>query len=118
LSKIASELRPEGVSLDQMLLGLFQANQDAFDRGNINRLKAGKILSIPDKGSLEAIPKGRSPATVIVAQSTDWGGYRKKLAAVAADAPAPEEAARQQAAGKITTGSKTGRDRLPSPRIN
>ncbi len=58
LSSIATELRPEGVSLDQMLLGLFRANPDAFDRGNINRLKAGKILSVPDKAALEAIPRG------------------------------------------------------------
>ncbi len=101
LGKIASDLRPEGVSLDQMLVGLFQANQDAFDRGNMNRLKAGRILSIPDKGSLEAIPRDEA-RRVVVAQSTDWGGYRRKLAAGAADAPVPEEAARQQSVGKIT----------------
>ena len=47
LSKIARETRPEGVSLDQMLVGLFRANEDAFERGNMNRLRAGKILSIP-----------------------------------------------------------------------
>ena len=102
LSKIASELRPEGVSLDQMLLGLFQANQNAFDGGDINRLKAGKILSVPDKATLETIPKGEA-RTVIVAQSSNWGTYRRKLATVAADAPGKEEGARQAAAGKVTT---------------
>jgi pilus assembly protein FimV len=102
LSKIASELRPEGVSLDQMLLGLFQANQNAFDGGDINRLKAGKILSVPDKATLETIPKGEA-RTVIVAQSSNWGTYRRKLATVAADAPGREEGARQAAAGKVTT---------------
>jgi pilus assembly protein FimV len=30
-----------------MLVSLFRNNQDAFDGGNMNRLKAGKILSIP-----------------------------------------------------------------------
>ncbi len=102
LGKIAAELRPEGVSLDQMLLGLFRANQEAFDRGNINRLKAGKILSIPDKSTLEAIPRNEAK-TIIVAQSSDWGVYRRKLATVAADVPARDEGARQQVAGKIST---------------
>jgi pilus assembly protein FimV len=102
LSSIATELRPEGVSLDQMLLGLYRANPDAFDRGNINRLKAGKILSVPDKAALEAIPRGEA-RTVIVAQSSDWGAYRRKLAVAAADAPSKDEGAKQQAVGKITT---------------
>ena len=102
LGSIASELRPEGVSLDQMLLALFRANQDAFDQGNINRLKAGKILSIPDRASVEAVPREEAK-TAIVAQSSNWGAYRRKLAAVAADSPARDEAARQQVAGKITT---------------
>ncbi len=100
LSRIASDLRPEGVSLDQMLLGLFQANQNAFDGGDINRLKAGKILSIPDKATLEAIPRGE--AKTIIAQSSNWEAYRRRLATVAADAPGREEGARQ-AAGRITT---------------
>ena len=102
LSEIAREFRPDGVSLEQMLLGLFRANPDAFDRGNINRLKAGKILSIPDQHVLEAIPRAQA-RTAIVAQSADWGAYRRKLAAVAADTPGREEGTTQQAAGRITT---------------
>ncbi|WP_313952633.1 FimV/HubP family polar landmark protein [Accumulibacter sp.] len=102
LSQIARETRPEGVSLDQMLVGLFRANEDAFDRGNMNRLRAGKILSIPEKGTVEAIPRNEA-RQVVVAQSSDWGAYRRKLAAAATDSPAGEDAAKQQAAGKITT---------------
>jgi pilus assembly protein FimV len=102
LSKIARETRPEGVSLDQMLVGLFRANEDAFDRGNMNRLRAGKILSIPEKSTLESIPQGEAKRLVI-AQSSDWSSYRRKLASAAAAAPAAEEEARQQASGKITT---------------
>jgi len=102
LGSIAKELRPEGVSLDQMLLALFRANQDAFDQGNINRLKAGKILSVPDRASVEAVPREEA-RSAIVAQSTNWGAYRQKLATVAADSPARDEAAKQQVAGRITT---------------
>lgn len=44
LRRIASQTKPDGVTLEQMLVGLLRANQDAFDGGNMNRLKAGKIL--------------------------------------------------------------------------
>ena len=101
LGKIASDLRPQGVSLDQMLVGLFQANPDAFDRGNMNRLKAGKILVVPDAATLEAIPKQEARKQV-VAQSSDWGGYRQKLATGAAEAAVVDEMPRQQSAGRIT----------------
>jgi len=101
LRKIAGETKPEGVSLEQMLVGLFRANHDAFDGGNMNRLKAGKILSVPEKGAVEAVSEGEAKK-IVLAQSSDWNAYRRKLAAVAAQAPAKEEAGKQDAAGKIT----------------
>ncbi|MDS4016011.1 MAG: FimV/HubP family polar landmark protein [Candidatus Accumulibacter sp.] len=102
LGQIASELRPDGVSLDQMLAGLYRANPDAFDRGNMNRLKAGKVLSVPDKDALQAIPREDARRTVI-AQSADWSGYRRRLATAASEAPIAAEDARAQASGKVTT---------------
>ena len=101
LNKIASAVKPEGVSLDQMLVGLFRANQDAFDGGNMNRLKSGKILSVPEKSALEAVSKDEA-SKVVVAQSSDWNAYRRKLAGVAAQTPAKEDAGKQESTGKIT----------------
>lgn len=101
LRKIASETRPEGVTLEQMLVGLLRANQDAFDGGNMNRLKAGKILSVPDKAALESVSAGEAKK-IVVTQSSDWNAYRSKLAGVAAQSPAKEDASKQDAAGKIT----------------
>ena len=101
LSKIASAVKQEGVSLDQMLVGLFRANQDAFDGGNMNRLKAGKILSLPEKPALEAMPDGEA-RKIVVAQSSDWNAYRQKLAAVAGQSPVKDDAGKQGATGKIT----------------
>ena len=101
LRKIAGETKPDGVSLEQMLVGLLRANQDAFDGGNMNRLKAGKILSVPDKIAVEAVPAGEAKK-IVVAQSSDWNAYRSKLAGVASQSPVKEEAAKQETAGKIT----------------
>lgn len=101
LSRIANETRPEGVSLEQMLVGLFRANPEAFDGGNMNRLKAGKIVAIPDKAVVEAITPGEAKK-VVVAQSSDWNAYRSKLAAVVAQSRPKEAAAQQESAGRIT----------------
>lgn len=101
LRKIASETKPEGVSLEQMLVGLLRANQEAFDGGNMNRLKAGKILSLPEKAAVEAVSTGDA-SKIVVAQSSDWNAYRSKLAGIAAQTPVKESTARQESGGKIT----------------
>lgn len=101
LRKIAEETRPEGVSLEQMLVGLFRANQDAFAGGNMNRLRTGAIIGVPDQETLAAIPQEQAKK-VFIAQAQDWNNYRRKLAAAAADAPARDESAGQTAAGRVT----------------
>ena len=100
LGKIASQTKAEGVSLDQMLVALFRSNSEAFDGGNMNRLKAGKILSVPDAEAATKI----SPEDAhkqILAQAADFNAYRKKLAEAASAEPAKEQTAKQAASGKI-----------------
>ena len=101
LAKIANETKPEGVTLDQMLVGLLRANQDAFDGGNMNRLKAGRILTLPDKAAIEAVSAGEAKK-IVVAQSSDWNVYRNKLAGIAAQTPVRDASAKQDSAGKIS----------------
>ncbi|HTY98655.1 MAG TPA: FimV/HubP family polar landmark protein, partial [Rhodocyclaceae bacterium] len=102
LAKIALETKPEGVSLEQMLVALFRGNQDAFVGGNMNRLKAGKILNIPESEAVTGVG-AKEAHKIVVAQAADFNAYRKKLAAtVATTAPAKEEAPQQAVAGKIT----------------
>jgi pilus assembly protein FimV len=102
LGRIAAQVKPVDVSLDMMLVALFRANPDSFVGNNMNRLKSGQILSVPDsdaiKGGGEAEARG-----VVVAHAADFNAYRNKLAgqvANAAPAKAPETG--QSAAGKIT----------------
>ena len=49
LNEIAKQLQVDGVSIDQMLVGLFDNNKQAFIQGNMNRLKVGKIIKVPFK---------------------------------------------------------------------
>lgn len=100
LGKIAAETKPEGVNLDQMLVALFRSNQDAFV-GNVNRLKAGKILSIPDRDTVSGIAPDDARKT-IRAHSADFNAYSKKLAATVARAtPQKEDLPQRAASGKI-----------------
>lgn len=102
LSGIASALKPEGVSLEQMLVALFQSNKQAFAGNNMNRLKAGQILRVPEAGQAEEV-KTDEAAKQVKVHSADWHAYRQKLAAAVAEAkPAREDVARQAVSGKIT----------------
>jgi pilus assembly protein FimV len=79
LSRIAKNLQPPSVSLDQMLVALFRGNPDAFVGNNMNRLKAGEVLTVPSAEGAKQIaePEARE---VIRAQSADFDAYRQQLA--------------------------------------
>lgn len=100
LRKIALETMPEGVSLEQMLVGLYNSNPEAFIGKNINRLKAGVILDIPDRATVSAVPQSEA-RKIYVAQANDWNAYRQRLASVAAQGPAKQDSGGQSSSGKI-----------------
>lgn len=102
LGKIAAQIKPVEVSLDMMLVALYRANPDAFVGNNMNRLKSGQILTVPDTGTIRGTGQGEARG-VVVAHAADFNAYRNKLAgqvATAAPDRAPEAA--QSSGGKIT----------------
>lgn len=103
LAKVANQYRAAGVSLDQMLVALYRANPDAFIGKNMNRLRAGQILTVPEATTAESIEQSEARG-VVVAQAADFNSYRSKLAAQVATANAqPSEESKQTASGKIST---------------
>lgn len=100
LARIATRVRPEGISLEQTLVGLYRDNTAAFD-GNMNRLKTGKTLSVPNAEALAAIAP-KDAAREIKLQADDWRAYRQKLAAAVTAAPATQATPGQTSSGKIT----------------
>ncbi len=99
LSSIARATMPGNVSLDQMLVALFRSNPEAFVDGNMNRLKAGKILRVPDAGVVSEVERAEASKEVKL-QATNWHAYRQQLAG---EAPAgPEGGTKQVASGKVT----------------
>jgi pilus assembly protein FimV len=55
LGAVARKWKPEGVSYEQMLVGLYQSNRPAFIRDNINLIRAGATLFIPSRDDVLAI---------------------------------------------------------------
>jgi pilus assembly protein FimV len=100
LSALVGKIQVQDVNLDQLLLGVYQANPSAFTDGNMNRLKVGKIINIPSAETLQAISKSEARAEV-TAQVANWHGYATKLAEASAHSEATENSANQLAGGKI-----------------
>ena len=74
LWSVAQRLRPaQGVSVNQMMVALLNSNPDAFIDGNINLLKRGAILRMPDSDALAA--QSAAEAAALVREQMDaWRG--------------------------------------------
>ena len=106
LSSIARRLQVEDVSLEQMLAGLYNANESAFIGGNMNRLRVGQIIRVPSADELQSVSRAEAAQQIRV-HSADWNAYRNRLAGVVADAdPAAEDTDTQTSGGKITTAAQ------------
>lgn len=101
LYAIARQMKPDNISTEQMLAALYQSNQQAFDGKNINRLKVGKIIRMPDQATLDSIsrPQARS---LVAEHTTNWLAYKNTLAKVVKESePSNMGGNAQQSAGKI-----------------
>lgn len=58
LRSIAEKVNPGGdISAEQTMMAMFEANPDAFFDGNINNLKAGQVLRVPDAAKIAQVSK-------------------------------------------------------------
>lgn len=98
LSRVASRTKPAEISLDQMLVGLYRSNPDAFIGENMNRLKAGVVLQVPSADALAGVPNEEA-REIVAAQSADFAAYRDRLASGAPELQATQ--ASRAAKGKV-----------------
>jgi FimV-like protein len=114
----ASELAvghiPSGVSLDQMLLALLRNNPDAFVDANVNRMKAGALLTLPTEQEAKAVSREEAQREIQI-QTKDFETYRAELAARAPGGAVPKVA--RDAAGKLEAkvqnkNTKANQDKL------
>ncbi|QUE92334.1 FimV family protein [Pseudomonas sp. SCA2728.1_7] len=78
LWEIAAKARTGG-SVQQTMLAIQALNPDAFIGGNINRLKTGQVLRLPDAVQSTALPQSKAIAEV-AAQNEAWRQGRRYVA--------------------------------------
>lgn len=88
---IAAKVRPNNsVTMQQTMLAIQDLNQNAFIDGNINRLKRGEILRIPDENQIRS--RSRAQAVQEVAAQNDALSTPARTADAAADTRGDEVA--------------------------
>jgi pilus assembly protein FimV len=97
LGAIARANLQPGVTLNQMLIAIFRANQDAFIRGNVNLVRTGKILNIPSAEEIGSVDVEEANRLVKEHQA-QFMEYRSRLAAAPARVEGGPE---REAAGAI-----------------
>jgi len=101
LRSIAGRVKGTEVTLEQMMAGLYLNNKAAFIDSNMNLLKKGAVLQVPNS---EAVHLQTSPSRAVrmVQQHTnEWHAYRGRVAQSAGDMP-ESQASGEAGGGKIT----------------
>ena len=113
------------------MIALFRANPAAF-QGNINRLRAGAVLRIPELSDIEAISTGEATAEV-QRQVAEWSGAQPSQVAQeeanrlrlvtpeetpvapSSATPAPEQVAKAPTTAPTTSGPTPQDNRVALP---
>ena len=128
LWNIAKKVRHPGVSMEQMVMSLFDSNPGAFIDSNINNLRVGRVLRVPSREevlSLGSSSEARAafrgqmdvwradrvtPDSVAGELPTDSGPESEPMAAVQTDAAPPEAELRIASARPQGEGEEGGED--------
>jgi len=78
LGQIADSIAVQGVSSQQMMMALLNANKNAFINGNVNLVKAGAILRIPEADELAQLTQAQAVAQM-GEQNQLWREYRDNI---------------------------------------
>ena len=107
LGRIAGTVRPDGVSLEQAMVAIYRANPSAF-LGNLNLLREGSRLDIPDASRMSAIAPADAGREVRM-QATDFNSYRSRLAQAVpqVDAPRAGQTASGAVSGQVQDSART-----------
>jgi pilus assembly protein FimV len=103
LSGIAKSVRPDGVTLNQMMVAIYQANPEVFMH-NINRMKSGYILRMPTASDAQAVSVTDANSEVR-AQIQAWRSGVPAAATAEAAPPASTSAPASPALQLVAPGS-------------
>jgi pilus assembly protein FimV len=104
LWRIASEGAVAGISVQQTMLEIVAANPAAFEAGNINGLRSGYVLQIPDYDDIQVDPEAALSAVAL--QNDEWGrgiAHESQGLTLVADGDAEAAEARVSPSGEPDT---------------
>ena len=119
---IAQAVNPDRqLTTEQVVLAIYKSNRDAFFRDNVNNLRSGKVLKIPEREVIEQIATADARRE-FKAQYDVWQEYKLKLAAGgrtlkvddSAAAPADAAAAKPETAPQEATKKADAKPGKPS----
>ncbi|MDQ3774471.1 MAG: hypothetical protein M3461_08965 [Pseudomonadota bacterium] len=111
LWEIALRARSDrSMTVQQVMMALLRANPDAFFQENINALKAGAVLNIPDASVMAAV--SRSEAVALTGRhGALWEQYRGRVAGTTGRAPIGQVASTGEGGDRaISPGSGAAAD--------
>lgn len=80
LWSLADAMRPDqSVSIEQMMLAMLRSNPEAFISGNVNGLKKGYILRIPDRDDIVTLSHADA-VDIVREQNALWREYQQTVA--------------------------------------
>lgn len=110
---IALAVRPDSsASVHQTMLALQRLNPDAFIRGNINLLKKGQVLRVPDAAEISTVSQSEAIRQFNV-QQAEWSGSNATQGNT--NLGAQLDASRRSAGERAKSEAVTGRVKLEAP---
>ncbi|WP_417347865.1 FimV/HubP family polar landmark protein [Ferrimonas sp.] len=113
LWRLANAHKPEGATVYQTMVALYEANPQAFNANNLNSLEKGMMLTLPDSQTILAIDpvEAKRKATQ---DDRQWSTKPAKLAPKAESKPKvqPEPQPASKPASQFTPASNTGPDEV------
>lgn len=108
---IALAVRPDSsTNVHQTMLALQRLNPEAFIRGNINLLKKGQVLRVPDSTEINSISRSEA-VRQFNAQAADWSGANPGNAGLGAQL----DASRRTSSEATKSEAVAGRVKLEAP---
>ncbi len=87
LWRIAKKVRPDStVDINQTMIAILRANPDAFFNDNINDLKSGAVLRVPDRNEIASL--GDAARSEVSRQYAEWNARRKQKQVAEAESAA------------------------------
>jgi len=108
---IALSVRPDSsASVHQTMLALQRLNPDAFIRGNINLLKKGQVLRVPDAAEISSVSRSEA-VSQFNNQTAEWSGNSTTSTGLGA----PLDASGRSSTERIKSEAVAGRVKLEAP---